>query len=141
MRKFLSTLIVLSAFAISPAYAEDATAPAGVPDEAAMKKVMELTTPGEMHKLLEGLAGKWTYTSKMWMMPEAPAEESAGTAENEMAYGGKFLEMEVKGTMKCDPVDIPVKDQTRAEEAVSKLDGVNTTLSQQFEVDSGFFQH
>jgi outer membrane lipoprotein-sorting protein len=119
MKKFLSLLFVLGVFAVGPAFAEDAAPAAGAPDEAAMKKMMELSSPGEMHKMLATLAGDWTYTSKMWMTPDAPAEESKGISKNEMVYDGRFLKMSVTGSMKMNGQDVPF-----AGESITGFDNV-----------------
>ena len=85
------------------ACAEDAPKAAPVADEKAaadkamQEKMMKLTSPTEAHKVLEPLAGKWNYTAKFWMAPEAKPDESTGTAENTIVYGGRFLKQEVKG--------------------------------------------
>lgn len=63
------------------------------------KEWMKLTQPSEGHKLFNDLVGKWTYTSKFWMKPDAKAEESKGTMTAKLAFGGRFLQQEVKGKM------------------------------------------
>jgi hypothetical protein len=55
--------------------------------------------PGPQHKLLERMAGSWTYTSKMWMEPGKDPVESRGTAERRMVMGGRYLADDVKGEM------------------------------------------
>ncbi|MCB1592890.1 MAG: DUF1579 domain-containing protein [Alphaproteobacteria bacterium] len=121
MNKFFATALMAGCLAFSmPALAEDAaaeavpsaaeTAPAG-PDAEAMAKMMELMQPGEMHKKLETLAGSWSYTSSMQMTADAPVEESSGTSENTMVFGGRFLKMAVKGTMKMNGQDVPFEGE------------------------------
>src|SRR5262245_58168034 len=94
------------------AAAEEAAKPAetaapaegqAAPDPAMMEKMKAAMAPGEAHKALEPLAGKWTYKSKFWMKADAPAEESSGTSESEMIYGGRFLKETVKGTWNGEP--------------------------------------
>jgi len=70
-----------------------------------MKKMETLMAPGEAHKVLAPLAGKWTYVSKFWMSPDAPAEESTGTSQDDLIYGGRFLMQVVKGTMAGKPFE------------------------------------
>jgi hypothetical protein len=55
--------------------------------------------PGAQHKLLESMAGTWTFTAKMWMAPNQPPEESTGTVERKMLMGGRFLQEDVTGSV------------------------------------------
>jgi hypothetical protein len=59
----------------------------------------EAGKPGPQHKVLESLAGSWTYTLKMWMGPGAKPVESKGTSQNKMILGGRYLLQEAKGGM------------------------------------------
>lgn len=96
-----------------------------------MKKMEALTAPGEAHKVLEPLAGKWTYTSKFWMTPGAPAEESTGTSQDDLIYGGRFLMQVVKGTMMGKPFEglgFTGYDNIKKEYVSVWLDGMATGL-------------
>lgn len=117
---FIIALLAGSFAFVAPAavQAEDAAAPATSPpvvSEAApaaadadmMAKVMERTQAGEMHKLLETLAGSWTYTSTM-----QGAEPTTGTAENTVAYNGRFLVSKVKGTMDMNGQKTPFEGES-----------------------------
>ncbi len=66
-------------------------------DPALMEKMKALTSPAEAHRVLEPLAGMWTYTGFFWMAPDQPAQEMKGTAHNTMVYGGRFLKQEIEG--------------------------------------------
>ena len=107
----LFVFAVLFGMTVSAAYAEEAAKPAAAEDKVAaekaamMEKVKAMTSPQDAHKALEPLAGKWTYTSKFWMAPDAPPEEKSGTAENTMVYGGRFLKQEVKGEWMGQPFE------------------------------------
>ncbi len=70
-----------------------------VMDEAAMKKMMEVSSPNENHKLLESLVGNWEYSITMWMQPDAPAQQSSGKNIGKMIMDGRFLQQEVSGSM------------------------------------------
>ena len=90
----LMTLII--ALFISTAYADEK------PDakkEEVMKKWMEYSTPGESHKLIAGLAGKWTFVAKSWETAESKHEETKGTSNMKMILGGRFLLQDIKGKM------------------------------------------
>jgi hypothetical protein len=62
--------------------------------QAAMTEAM---TPGEHHKHLARFAGKFEYTSKMWMAPGAAPMDSKGTSEAKMILGGRYLQDQVTG--------------------------------------------
>ncbi|MBK9586801.1 MAG: DUF1579 family protein [Alphaproteobacteria bacterium] len=85
-------------------------APAG-PSAEEMAKMMAMMQPGEMHKKLETLVGSWTYTSTMQKTADAPAEQSTGTSENAMVYGGRFLVSKVSGTMNMGGTETPFEGQ------------------------------
>ena len=72
---------------------------------AMMEKMKALTSPSDAHKVLEPLAGKWNYTAKFQMSPDAPATEMAGMSESEMIYGGRFLRETVRGTWQGQPFE------------------------------------
>ena len=86
--------------AAAPAVDEKAAA-----EQAMKEKMMKLTSPTEAHKVFEPLAGKWNYIAKMWMTPEAKADEMTGTAESTVIYGGRFLKQEFKGTWMGQPFE------------------------------------
>lgn len=59
----------------------------------------KLAAPGEHHKHLESLVGKWTQVVRVRPGPDAPWQESTGTAEYKLILGGRFIMEEVKCTM------------------------------------------
>ncbi|MGQ0552754.1 MAG: DUF1579 domain-containing protein [Planctomycetota bacterium] len=56
-----------------------------------MAQYMAMIQPGEHHRRLEPLAGKFRAAVKFWMAPDVPPSESAGTIENTWVLGGRFL--------------------------------------------------
>ena len=56
-----------------------------------MATMMDLSKPGENHKQLESLAGKWSYTVKWWMNPQSPPSESTGITVAKLTMGGRYL--------------------------------------------------
>ncbi len=62
-----------------------------------MKKWMEVATPGASHKVLEPMAGAWTYTSKWWEAADAKPDESTGKSTMKMILGGRYLQQEYTG--------------------------------------------
>ena len=62
------------------------------PEELAMmQKWQEYMTPGEPHARMARLVGTWDTTTRMWMAPDAPPEESPGTARFETIMDGRYL--------------------------------------------------
>lgn len=110
-RNILTFAAVLSLLLSPSVFAEDkpkAAAKAAKPAAAMsqdemMKAWTAFATPGEPHKALDALVGSWDVTSKFWMAPGAPPTESAGTSENKMILGGRYLEQRYEGTMMGGP--------------------------------------
>lgn len=82
------------------------TPPVGTPMSAAdmqkmMAQMMELSKPGENHKLLASMDGNWTYTVKMWMNPDPAAKptETKGSAVIKPALDGRFFVGDYTGQM------------------------------------------
>ena len=59
--------------------------------EAMMEVYTKLGTPGAPHKVLASMAGSWNTKVKSCMEPGKPPTESAGTSEQKMILGGRFL--------------------------------------------------
>ena len=102
----LSLMLMLGLFYSVVAQADDKTQAAkpGM-DPVKMEKMKAAMTPGAAHKALEPLAGKWNYTAKFWMAPDQPAEQSTGTSESTIIYGGRFIKDIVKGTWMGEPFE------------------------------------
>lgn len=73
--------------------------------KAMMAAMEKYGTPGEAHKMLEPLAGNWTYTMTMWITPDAPPETMSGTSTHMLVYGGRFLKQESQGEMEGQPFE------------------------------------
>jgi hypothetical protein len=68
--------------------------------EKMMQEYMEkYATPGEHHRHLEKMAGKWTFENKFWPMPGAEMMKSTGSAEAKMIMGGRYLHSSYQGEM------------------------------------------
>lgn len=65
--------------------------------EEMMKKIMELGAPGESHKRLEPLVGKWELDIRTWMSPDAPPDVSKGKCEWKWILGGRQLQQDITG--------------------------------------------
>ena len=77
-----------------------------------MKQMSEMSKLNENHKLLSSLDGNWTFTIKMWWNPDpnAPAQESKGTATRKTVMGGRYVMMDVTGKMQMPGEDGKMKD-------------------------------
>lgn len=92
-------LAVLLALCAVPAAGQEGDPPAGDPEMAAMMELWQASmTPGPQHSILASMAGTWTFTMKFWMDPSGEPEESTGTAERTMLFGGLVLAERVTGT-------------------------------------------
>ena len=117
-----ATLIATPSFAqttsTSPAGASSSSAaqPAasgGQPNQQEMmKQMMEMSKLNENHKLLSSLDGNWNYTIKFWMNPDpnAPPQQSKGTATRKSVMGGRYVMMDVSGKMQMPGEDGKMKD-------------------------------
>ncbi len=71
----------------------------GGPEDAMMEAVMKAAQPGEHHAHLNPLVGNWNLHSKWRFAPEAPWEESTGTAEFKWVMGGRYILEKIESTM------------------------------------------
>jgi hypothetical protein len=71
--------------------------------QAMMDLYTKLGTPGEPHKVLASMAGRWSTKINSWMEPDKPPMESTGTSVQKMILGGRFLQQEFNGEMMGSP--------------------------------------
>ena len=109
--KTSALFLLLTAASALPSLAQDA-APAKSADDKPndsqmMAMMMDLAKPGENHKLLEGLAGSWTYTTKFWLSPDTntPPMESSGKAIAKTIMGGRYLQTDNSGKVQMPGSD------------------------------------
>ncbi|MBA3556753.1 MAG: DUF1579 family protein, partial [Gemmatimonadales bacterium] len=100
----LGGMLALAAYlvAVTSVAAQEA-AQMSAEEQAMMQKWAEYATPGEPHQRLASMAGDWTWTSKWWMAPDAPPEESSGTTSSSMAMDGRYLMENYEGSMMGQP--------------------------------------
>jgi len=95
--------------------AAQSAAKPGAPDmQKMMEQMMEMSKLNENHKLLSGLDGDWDYTVKMWMdgNTSGAPQESKGIATRKTIMDGRYVTMDVNGTMQMPgadgkPADVP----------------------------------
>jgi len=109
LRRIAQYLVVVTGFTLAGAAVSgspDKKKPAAPPDEkAAMEIMAKAATPGEAHKKLDALAGKFTVKSKMWMDPSKPPEESDGSTERKWIMGNRYLQESYQGKFMGQPFD------------------------------------
>ena len=127
-------LMIASAVTFTDAWAEKAaTEQVAAPamSEEMMAKWKEYATPNENHQILNGLVGSWDYTSKHWMSPESPAEESSGTAEGKWIMDGRFVAQTFQGIWMDQPftgIQTTGYDNADKEYASTWLDNMGTGM-------------
>lgn len=114
-------------------WAEEAapTAQADAAMAAKMEEMKKLGAPGENHKALDALVGKWNTSVKWWMSPESKPEESQGTSDNHWILGGRFVQEDFKGTSMGQPFEgmgLMGYDNIRAEYTSLWLDNMATGI-------------
>jgi hypothetical protein len=70
-----------------------------------MATMMKNMTPGEAHKQLGKLAGDWTMTSRMFMVPGQPPVEAPGTMHAETILDGRYVQSTWKGSIMGQPFE------------------------------------
>jgi hypothetical protein len=86
--------------------AKTETAPAAMPDSAAMMKAwQDFMTPGDMHKWLEKTNGNWDVDINHWMAPDAPPTKSKATLTQSSSLGGRYVVGKFKGTAFGQPME------------------------------------
>ena len=72
-------------------------------EKAAMEAMMKAMTPGDAHKLLDGMVGTWDAKVTMWMDPSQPPMVSSGTSENSWVMGNREVMQKFTGNFMGQP--------------------------------------
>ncbi len=127
-------LLFATAACLSQAAAKDtpADAPSMSPEQQEMmKRFAAYAAVGPEHALLAKRAGSWDYTIKIWMVPGAPPEESAGTCESKLILGGRFIQDIVTGQFQGQAfsgIGIAGYDNIKKKYVATWLDSMGTGL-------------
>lgn len=107
LQRLAQHLVVIAAFSIAaaPQAAEKAKKPPPMDDKAVMEMMQKAAAPGEAHKKLDALAGKFSVQSKSWMDPAKPPEVSSGSSERKWIMGNRYLEEHYQGSFMGQPFD------------------------------------
>jgi len=65
----------------------------------------ELAAPGEGHRRLDPLVGRFHATVRSWLVPEEEPLTFEGTVTNEWILGGRFLRGEFRASMMGEPFE------------------------------------
>ena len=85
---------------------ESEPAPEKPRDSVAEMKAWEAyMTPGDAHKMLAAESGSWNCEMTFWHDANSPAEKATSTAEGKMILGGRYQEMNYKGTVMGMPFE------------------------------------
>ena len=74
-------------------------------DPAMMEAMMKAATPGEAHKMLNGMVGTWDTKITIWMMPGMDPTTSQGVAVNKSIMGGRYIEQRFTGNFMGMPFE------------------------------------
>ena len=123
----------------APAQAQaqaQAQAPAQDPQNTDPAKMMEemakLMAPNENHERLKALVGKWNVTTRMWMQPGAPPEETRGTADIKLFPGGRFVQEDFRGKIMGKPFSgfaLTGYDNTKQKYQMLWVDSMSTCMT------------
>jgi hypothetical protein len=103
----LASVCAVAAVLGSIAIAEDKKPTAAAPEiklppgwtQEDMATMAASATPGEMHKHLAKSVGTWSGKTKMWMMGDGPAVDSACTVTVSSLFDGRYQKVEWAGEM------------------------------------------
>jgi len=106
----LSAIALVGAAVLATAAAlrpQDEAAPAAPPgmDPALMEKMASLATPGEPHRDLGKMAGRWEQELRMRMGPDMPWMDVKSASEAKPLLGGRYIMETVRFEMMGMPVE------------------------------------
>ncbi len=94
-----------SALVTSQVVSQEGVREAPPEGEEMMAMWKEISTPGAAHRKLDRFVGSWDVTTRLWMSPTDPPEESEGTSTDRWILGGRFLQSEMHGSMMGMPFE------------------------------------
>jgi len=98
--------LLLGVVAVAGAADPPKAPPAMTPDQQKMMDDMtKAMMPGEHHKRLDSMAGRWSTHVKLWLAPNSPAMETSGSMEAKWIMGGRYLVSHHTGNMMGMPFE------------------------------------
>ncbi|QSX74032.1 DUF1579 domain-containing protein [Lysobacter arenosi] len=99
------SLLTLALLAALPLAAQDKPAKL-TPEQQAMMQAWEAAAkPGEQHKQLAAMVGKWTTKQTMWMDPTAPPLTETGSATNTLVLGDRHIRQDFRSKWMGQPFE------------------------------------
>jgi hypothetical protein len=102
-------------------------------EKAAMDAMMKAGSPGEQHKQLARMVGKWDTTVKMYQAPGAPPQVSTGVSENKLVLGGRWVQETFNGTfggMPFSGIGYTGYDNIKKQYVGTWMDSMSTSVMQ-----------
>lgn len=100
-------------------------------DEEMMARWQAMATPGEHHERLGAFVGTWDQTTKFWMTPESPPQESKSSVTYDWILGKRFIKGEYTGEVMGSPfqgIDILGYDNFREQYISLWIDNMSTAF-------------
>ena len=119
-----------------PAAQQTPTPQPGMDMNTMMADYAKMMAPGDEHKALGKMVGKWSLKIKMWM-PGMPPHESAGTSEFHWILDGHYMQEDATGDMMGSPfkgMNIIGYEKFRKQYVSCWIDNMSTGLG----ISSGF---
>jgi hypothetical protein len=104
---------------------------AGEKEPPSLADIEKASRPGPEHKVLDPLAGEWTYTAKCWMKPGEGPQEMSGKSTRRWILGGRFLQEEVgneKPAADFKGLGLTGYDKARKKYTVAWVDSMTTAI-------------
>jgi hypothetical protein len=96
--------LLIAMMLVSPVLAQEGEAPEMSPEMAAMMEAWQkAATPGPHHEFIASFAGEWVFTTKYWMDPTAPPQESKGSMTSKVIFDGRYVIDKVESEMMGQP--------------------------------------
>ena len=99
--------------------------------DASAKAMVEAWTPGEPHARLAALAGRWCFTSKLWLTPASAPLVANGTATSAMQFRGRYLQTRIEGDLMgvgYEAVGVRAHDNTTGQYQSVWMDNISSML-------------
>ncbi len=97
-----------------------------------MRIWQEVATPGEQHRYMDNLVGRWKTKTRVWMQgPGSPPMETEGTAEYKWILDGHYMLMETDGELMGQPhqgMGLMGYDNYRKQYTNTWLDNMSTAV-------------
>lgn len=105
MKLMQVSLCALALAVALPLAAQEKQPPMTAEQQAMMQAWEKAAAPGEPHKQLATMQGKWNVKQTMWMDPKSEPMVQTGSANNTLTLGGRHLRQDYRGEWMGKPFD------------------------------------